>query len=211
MERFLLAATVHVTSMFRDPCVFQTLRTAVLPQFANLPLLRVWTAGCASGEEAYSVAILLVETGLYDRSLIYATDASEVVIASARAGSFPLAAMRDFTTNYLRAGGERSFSEYYRTDRDRAVFDPALKANIVFGRHNLVTDSSLNEFHLVFCRNVMIYFNDDLSARVHRLIYNSLPLGGYFALGSKESIRFTPFASCYEEISRRDRIYRKTR
>jgi chemotaxis protein methyltransferase CheR len=155
------------------------------------------------------MAILLEEEGLYERARIYATDINEVVLQRAKSGIFPLDRMQEYTENYIRAGGTRSFSEYYTAKYDAALFDPALTRNVVFSQHNLVTDHSFSEFHVILCRNVMIYFDRELQERVHGLFCDSLERFGILALGHKESIAFTGFASRYESIDAEERIYRK--
>jgi chemotaxis protein methyltransferase CheR len=209
MERFLLKVTVNVTTMFRDPSFYRALRTLVLPCLRAQPFLRIWHVGCATGEEVYSMAILLHEEGLLPRCRIYGTDMNEAVLDRAKAGIFPLASVQEYTGNYLRAGGTASFSEYYTARYDSVIFQRALGKNIVFAQHNLVTDSSFNEFHLILCRNVLIYFNNALTARVHRLLYESLASFGFLGLGAQESIRFTPHETCYEELDRNERLYRR--
>ena len=208
-ERFLTTVTVHVTTMFRDPEFYSALRDKVVPRLRTLPFVRVWHAGCCTGEEVYSTAILLHEEGLYDRSRIYATDMNVDVLTRAQAGIYPLARATEYETNYREAGGKASFADYYTDRYDHLIFSRRLKTRIVFSQHNLVTDGAFNEFHLIMCRNVMIYFNRGLSERVHQLLYESLSQGGFLGLGSRETIRFTPQATCYEEVDRKRRIYRK--
>ena len=207
--RLVTGLTIHVTAMFRDPAFYRLVRHEVVPVLRTYPFLRFWVAGCSTGEEVYSLAILLQEEGLYPRCRIYATDLNETVLGKAREGIFPLAAMQEYTRNYQRAEGARSFADYYTADNDFAILRPELRANIVFAAHNLVGDSSFNEFHGIFCRNVMIYFNRTLQERVHRLFYESLLTYGYLGLGRSESIRFTPHASAFEEVSEREKLYRK--
>ena len=209
MERLLLSLSVNVTAMFRDPSFYLTFRTKVIPLLRTYPFIRLWLAGCSTGEEAYSMAILLHEEGLYERCRIYATDMNDVVLAKASAGIYPLDKMQEYTANYLRAGGTRSFSEYYTAGYDHAIFHPTLKENIVFAQHNMVTDSSFNEFNAILCRNVLIYFNKKLQERVHTLFYESLVMFGVMGLGSKESLKFTPHEERYEEIVFGERLYRK--
>jgi chemotaxis protein methyltransferase CheR len=168
-------------------------------------------AGCSTGEEVYSLAILLEEEAIYDRTRIYATDINEAVLDRAREGVFPMTKMRDYTQNYIRAGGTRSFSDYYVSAYDAAAFDKSLTRNVVFAQHNLVSDRSFNEFNVVVCRNVMIYFDRALQSRVHDLFYESLARFGILALGHKESINFTSHASQYEEFDADERLYRKVR
>jgi len=209
MERLLLDLSINVTSMFRDPTFYASFRANVVPLLKTWPFLRVWNAGCSSGEETYSLAILLQEEGLLERTRLYATDINEAVLDQARRGVFPLEKMQEYTQNYLRAGGTRAFSEYYLTAYDSAQFQRSLVDNVVFAQHNLASDRSFNEFHAIVCRNVMIYFDRSLQDRVHELFYESLAMFGVLVLGHKESIRFTRFADRYEEIDANERIYRK--
>ncbi len=211
MEQLLLDLSINVTAMFRDPTFYLAFREKVIPLLRTYPFIRVWHAGCSTGEEVYSMAILLEEAGLYDRARIYATDINEVVVHRARTGIFPLERMQEYTENYIRAGGTRSFSEYYTAKYDGALFSPALQRNVVFSQHNLVTDRSFAEFNVILCRNVLIYFDRTLQTRVHGLFYDSLVHLGILALGSKETLRLSEFESCYEELSASDRIYRKVR
>jgi chemotaxis protein methyltransferase CheR len=208
-ERLIATLTIHVTAMFRNPGFHLLLRHQIVPVLRTYPFLRFWVAGCSTGEEVYSLAILLQEEGIYPRCRIYATDLNESVLQKARRGIYPLSAMQEYTRNYQRAGGTRSFAEYYSADNEFAILRPALRENIVFAAHNLVGDASFNEFHGIFCRNVMIYFNRQLQERVHRLFFESLLTYGYLGLGRSETIRFTPHASAYEEISGREKLYRK--
>jgi chemotaxis protein methyltransferase CheR len=207
--RLVTGLTIHVTAMFRDPAFYRLLRHQVVPVLRTYPFLRFWVAGCSTGEEVYSLAILLQEEGLYPRCRIYATDLNDAVLAKAQRGIFPLSAMQEYTRNYQRAEGNRSFADYYTADNDFAILRPELRENIVFAAHNLVGDASFNEFHGIFCRNVMIYFNRALQERVHRLFYESLLTYGYLGLGHSETIRFTPHASAFEEIGAREKLYRK--
>jgi chemotaxis protein methyltransferase CheR len=209
MERFLLAITVHVTTMFRDPSFYGAFRARVVPRLRAYPFLRIWHVGCATGEEVYSMAILLHEEGLYSRCRIYATDMNEAVLNRAKAGIFPLDLVQEYTGNYLRAGGTAAFSEYYTARYGGVIFQRALSDNIVFAQHNLVTDSSFNEFHVILCRNVLIYFNRALTERVHRLLYESLARFGFLGLGNQESLRFTSHETCYEEFDKSARLYRR--
>jgi chemotaxis protein methyltransferase CheR len=209
MERLLLDLSINVTAMFRDPTFYVAFREKVVPLLRTYPFLRVWVAGCSTGEEVYSLSILLQEEGLAERARIYATDINEAVLERARAGVFPLDRMKDYTENYLRAGGKRAFSEYYLAAYDGARFDPSLTENVVFARHNLVQDGSFNEFHVILCRNVMIYFDRALQARVLDLLGGSLATFGILALGHKESIRFTEQEARFEELDPAEKIYRK--
>jgi chemotaxis protein methyltransferase CheR len=197
--------------MFRDPTFHRALRAKAMPLLRTYPFLRIWNAGCSTGEEAYSLAIALHEEGLLERSRIYATDMNEGALAQARDGAFPLERMQDYTANYLRAGGRRSFSEYYVARRSTAVFDPELARNIVFAQHNLVSDRSFNEFHAIICRNVMIYFGRELQQRVHELFLDSLVPLGLLGLGRKETISAPDQAARYETLDAAERLYRRRR
>jgi chemotaxis protein methyltransferase CheR len=211
MERLLLDLSVNVTAMFRDPSFYKEFRERVVPLLRTYPFIRIWHAGCSTGEEVVSMAILLEEEGLYDRARLYATDINDVVLQRARQGIFPLDRMQEYTENYLRAGGTRSFSEYYTAKYDGALFTPTLTRNIVFSQHNLVTDRSFSEFHVIFCRNVLIYFDKTLQNRVHSLFYDSLVMFGVLALGSKESLKFSKYEPCYDKLSVSEKLYRKVR
>lgn len=211
MERLLLGITIHVTAMFRDPAFYAAFRTQVAPLLRTYPFARLWVAGCATGEEAYSLAILLEEEGLYQRCRIYATDLSEAVLNKAQAGIIPLSGMQENTENYLKAGGRRAFSEYYTAEHDHAILRSSLRRNVLFTQHNLVRDASFNEFHVILCRNVLIYFNKALQERVHQLIYESLTAFGVLALGRQESLRFTSHEADYDELNGKERIYRRKR
>jgi chemotaxis protein methyltransferase CheR len=209
MERLLLDLSINVTAMFRDPTFYVAFREKVVPLLRTYPFTRVWVAGCSTGEEVYSLAILLHEAGVYERTRIYATDINDAVLDRARSGVFPLDKMREYTQNYISAGGEQAFSEYYVAKYDGAQFQRSLVENVVFAQHNLVSDRSFNEFNVVVCRNVMIYFDRALQDRVHRLFYDSLINFGVLALGAKESIRFSPFEDRYEELDAAERLYKK--
>jgi chemotaxis protein methyltransferase CheR len=209
MERLLLDLSINVTSMFRDPSFYVAFREKVVPALHTYPFTRIWCAGCSTGEEVYSLAILLQEEGLYDHCRIYATDINENVLATAREGVFPLDKMQQYTQNYVRAGGKREFSEYYLAAYDGARFSRSLAENVVFAQHNLAMDRGFNEFTVILCRNVMIYFDRELQDRVHTLFHDSLEKFGILALGHKESINFTVAASRYEALDADERIYRK--
>ena len=211
LERLLLGLSVHATAMFRDPSFYLTFRKKVVPMLKTYPTVQIWLAGCSTGEEVYSLAILLREERLYDKSRIYATDISHAVLRKARDGIFPMAVMREYTNNYHRAGGTNEFSDYYTARYDSVIFDSSLRRNVVFSEHNLATDSSFNEFQVILCRNVMIYFNKDLQARVHNLLYESLGMFGVFGIGNKESLKFTPRAEFYEDLNTNDKLFRKVR
>ena len=209
LERFLLGLSVNVTAMFRDPSFYQNFRHHVVPLLRTYPFIRIWHAGCSTGEEVYSMAILLEEEGLYNRCRIYATDMNEAVLRKAKAGIFPLTAMQEYTQLYLKAGGKRAFSEYYTAAYDSAIFRTSLKENLVFSQHNLATDGSFNEFNVILCRNVLIYFDLILQTRVHKLLYESLATFGILGLGHQESLKLTPYEDCYEEIEGGEKLYRR--
>ncbi len=211
LERFLLGLSVNVTAMFRDPSFFLAFRSKVVPILRTYPFIRIWHAGCSTGEEVYSIAILLQEEGLYHRCRIYATDMNEMVLRKAKNAIFPLDLMQDYTHLYLKAGGKKSFSEYYVAAYENAIFRSSLKENIVFSQHNLVTDGSFNEFNVIFCRNVLIYFNQTLQERVHNLLYESLCTFGVLGLGNQESLKFTPHEKDYEELESHEKLYRRIR
>ena len=211
MEKLLLDLSINVTAMYRDPGFYQAFREHVVPLLRTYPFIRIWHAGCSTGEEVYSMAILLREEGLYDRARIYATDINEVVLQRAKAGIFPLERMQEYTDNYMRAGGKRSFSEYYTAKYGGALFDQSLTKNVVFSQHNLVTDRSFSEFNVILCRNVLIYFDKTLQAKVHGLFYDSLSMFGVLVLGSKETLRLMSHEDCYQQIAPPEKIFRKVR
>jgi chemotaxis protein methyltransferase CheR len=209
MHRLLLDLSINVTAMFRDPSFHLAFREKVVPLLRTYPFTRIWLAGCSTGEEVYSLAILLEEESLYDRCRIYATDINEEVLERARLGVFPLSKMQDYTRNYIGAGGKRSFSDYYVSAYDGAAFDRSLMRNVVFAQHNLASDRSFNEFHAIVCRNVMIYFERSLQERVFALFDDSLTRLGVLALGHKESLRTSAHRDRYEELDTAERLYRK--
>ncbi|MFH0774404.1 MAG: protein-glutamate O-methyltransferase CheR [bacterium] len=211
MKRLLNTLTISVTAMFRDPAFYLSFRQKVVPWLRTYPFIRIWVAGCATGEEVYSLAILLQEEGLNERVKIYATDMNEDVLKSAKEGIYPLSLMKDYTANYQKAGGISSFSEYYTAKYDHAIFNKSLQKHIVWAHHNLVTDASFNEFNVILCHNVMIYFNQQLQEHVHKLLYDSLIPFGILCLGTKESIRFTPYEECYEAMDDRQKVFRKVK
>ncbi len=211
MARLLADMSVNVSGMFRDPTFFAALRREVVPILRTYPFVRIWHAGCASGEEVYALAILLEEEGLYDRARIYATDMNVDVLDKARRGIFPLARMREYTSSYLAAGGTRSFSEYYTANYDGALFDPRLRRNVLFAHHNLATDGPFSEFNLILCRNVLIYFARPLKERVLSLFESSFAPFGILCLGRRESLRFTSADAAYEALDESERIYRRRR
>lgn len=209
MERFIETISVHVTSMFRDPAFYRALRREVVPILRTYPFVRAWVAGCSTGEEVYSLAILLEEEGLYDRCRLYATDMSNALLRRAARGIIPLPRMRENTRNYQAADGQRDFSWYYTADDENAVLREDLRRNIVFSQHNLVSDGTFNEFNIVFCRNVLIYFDGTLRKRVYELLYGSLCHFGVLGLGRKETLEYSPFRDRFEVLDEDARLYRK--
>lgn len=209
MEKLYYDFSINVTEMFRDPSFFRVLRSKILPQLKDLPSIRIWHAGCSTGEEPYSMAILLREEGLIHKTTIYATDINDKVLEKAKEGRFPLKKMKSYTSNYVQSGGINDFSEYYTLSKEEASFDPSLSQNMVFAQHNLATDGSFNEFHLIICRNVLIYFDKVLQSRVHQLFYNSLSPEGYLGLGNREGLSFTKVERLYRTIDIEDKIYQK--
>jgi chemotaxis protein methyltransferase CheR len=209
MDRFVLGLSVNVSTMFRDAGFFRAMRTHVFPLLRTRPYIRIWQAGCSMGEEVYSVAIMLAEDGLIGRCRIYATDINEAALQKARQGIYPLEWMQRCTQNYIQAGGTRSFSEYYTAAYDHAIFTPALREHVVFAKHDLVTDGPFNEFSLILCRNVLIYFNRRLQDRVHRLLYDSLANAGVLGVGAKETLTLTALEDHYEQLAAPHRLYRR--
>ncbi len=210
-RKFLESLSVSTTAMFRDPEVYKLMRTEVLPALKDHQLLRAWSVGCSTGEEVYSLAILLEEERLLNHARIYATDMNESNLRRSREGIYPMRLMRDYTLNYLASGGCEDFSSYFSTAYDRIVFNDKLKRHLVFAHHNLVSDRSFNEFGLILCRNVLIYFNGALQDRVLRLLDDSLAVGGFLVLGEKESLRASTIGGGYEQIARPFKVYRKFR
>jgi chemotaxis protein methyltransferase CheR len=211
LEKLVAAFSINVSAMFRDPSFYRALRDKLVPIMRTYPFVRIWHAGCSTGEEVYSTAILLHETGLYERCRIYATDFNETVLRKAREGIFPLTAMKAYTANYIQAGGTSAFSEYYTAQYDSAIFRPWLRKNLVFAQHNLAMDTSFNELHVIICRNVMIYFNRTLQNRVVDLFSESLVRLGFLCLGNKESLKGTHGEAAYDVVDADERIYRKVR
>lgn len=208
LNRFVEEITVNMTEMFRDPSFYRTLRQSVCPLLATYPLIRIWHAGCSTGEEVYSMAILLQEEGLLHKSVLYATDLNPDVLERARSGIFPLSGMRRYSENYQLSGGKRPFSSYYSAKYDHAKFAEDLKEKMVFATHNLVSDKSFNEFQLILCRNVLIYFDKGLQDSVFQLFDASLEPLGFLALGSKETLRFSSVAPRYRQQDK-EKIWRK--
>ena len=205
LDRLML----RVTTMFRDPSFFRAFRERVVPLLRTYPHPRLWVAGCSTGQEAYSLAILLREEGMYDRCRIYATDINEAVLEEARVGALPLAALEEYERNYQAAGGVRVLSDYYTRGKTSAIIDPAVLDRIAVFRHDLVRDASFNEFHVICCRNVLMYFDDALRYRVHKLFFDSLVRLGFLGLGQSESLHLSRHESHYEPLAPRQRLYRK--
>lgn len=201
--------SITVTEMFRDPAFYRSLREKVIPILKTYPFIKIWHAGCATGEEAYSMAILLQEEGLYDRTTIYATDFNQLALNRAKEGIFSNKMIKEYTTNYQLSGGKESFSSYYTSNYDNVIMNQSLKKNIVWANHNLVTDSVFAEVNLILCRNVLIYFDKNLQNKVQSLFYNSLINGGVLCLGSKESLRFSDLYEEYIELDTKQRIFKK--
>jgi chemotaxis protein methyltransferase CheR len=208
-ETVLQDLSINVTEMFRDPSFYMVLRKEVLGFLKKRPFLKIWHAGCATGEEVYSMSILLQEVGLVENVQIYATDISQEAIGQAQKGIYPIDKMSGYTTNYQKAGGAASFADYYTARYDFAIMRNSLKKNVLFSVHNLVTDSTFGEMDMIVCRNVLIYFSRELQNRVFDLFRDSLRPGGLLCLGSKESIRFSEHSDEFEDFNKRQKIYRK--
>ena len=206
--RFIEQITVNVTEMFRDPEFYLALRREVLPVLSTYPFIRIWHAGCSTGEEVYSMAILLKEANLLHKSILYATDINPKVVQQAAAGIFQLAHMKQYSENYIRSGGLCDFSTYYTAGNNKVMFDQSFKKHMVFSTHNLAAESSFNEFQLIVCRNVLIYFDRDLQARVLNLFNESLERLGFIALGSKELLRLAPPNAVFKQVAT-EKIWRK--
>lgn len=209
-EQFVQDITVNVTEMFRDPAFYKSLRKNVIKRLATYPFIKIWIAGCSTGEEVYSMAILLREEGLLERSVIYATDINQKALQKAKDGISPIDYMKSYTENYLKGGGLNSFSDYYKAKYNSVLWDKTLRDNIVFSVHNLAVDRSFNEFQLILCRNVLIYFNQGLQNKVICLFHESLCPLGFLALGNKESLLFSEQRKNFEEIDRKERIFMRT-
>lgn len=209
LSTLLRLLTVHTSAMFRDPQFFLLLREQVMPVLRTYPFLRIWIAGCSTGEEVYSLSILLHEEGLANRCRIYATDVSDTILQRAQNGIFPLSAMQEYSRNYQESGGKMPFSDYFTADADWVVFRRSLRDNVVFGTHNLTSDASFNEFHLILCRNVLIYFRRELQERVHKLFHDSLINFGFLGLGRSETVRFTGLKDSYDGVGGSEKLFRK--
>lgn len=207
----LLDLSINVTEMFRDPWFYKEVRQLIVPHLKTYPFIKVWHAGCSAGQEVYSMAILLEEEGMKERTQIYATDFNELILAKAKRGIYPLDVVRQYTANYIQSGGRESFSDYYTADDRHVILDGGLRKRILFSSHNLATDGVFGEMNIIFCRNVLIYFNKELQERVLELFCDSLCPGGFLCLGSKESLKFSRLVDKFEVVGAREKIYRKKR
>ncbi|MES2760652.1 MAG: protein-glutamate O-methyltransferase CheR [Bacteroidota bacterium] len=210
IKRFIEEITVNVTEMFRDSSFYKALRTDILPILGTHPFIRIWHAGCSTGEEVYSMAILLHEAGLLNKSLIYATDINPGVLEKAKSGIFPIGNMKSYSENYIGSGGIQDFSSYYTANYEGGKFNKELRDKMIFSTHNLVSDSSFNEFHLIVCRNVLIYFDKELQERVFKLFDGSMGKLAYLALGSKETIKFSDIQEKFNQVGK-EKIWRKVK
>ncbi len=201
--------SITVTEMFRDAEFYRAIRQSVVPILKTYSFVKIWHAGCSTGQEAYSMAILLQEEGLYERTTMYATDFNQRALDQAREGIYANEQMKEYTANYQRSGGREAFSDYYTSNYNMAIMEASLKKNIVWAHHNLVTDSVFAEVHMIMCRNVLIYFNSDLQSKVQHLFRDSLTHGGILCLGSKESLRFSGLAEEYIELDKVQKIFKK--
>jgi chemotaxis protein methyltransferase CheR len=202
--------TIPVSEMFRDPGHFLALREEVVPHLKTWPSIKIWIAGCSTGEEVYSMAILLREEGLLERTIIYATDINPSSLEKAKQGIYSMQNMREYTENYQKAGGRRAFSDYYTAAYGNAIIDSSLRENVTFADHSLATDSVFSETQLISCRNVLIYFNKTLQDRAFGLFHDSLCHRGFLVLGSKETLDFSAYANRFDALVKPERIYRKS-
>ncbi len=209
LESLIYNLSITVTEMYRDPFVYKAIRDKVVDILKTYPFVKVWHAGCATGEEVYSMAILLKEEGLYDCAQIYATDFNDEALEKSKKGIYPVESVKEYTVNYQKSGGKESFSKYYHSKYDSVIVNQDLKKNIVFANHNLVSDSVFGEIHFIMCRNVLIYFDQTLQNRVLKLFYDSLVNQGILCLGTKESIQFSDFQEHFKAVNKKARIYQK--
>jgi len=209
LDLLLRDLSINVTEMFRNPAFFLSLRQTILPQLMAYEPVKIWHAGCATGEEVYSMAILLAELGLTPRCRLYATDFNAAIVAQAKKGVFPLSKMRDYTRHYQASGGQASFSDYYHAQYDNAVMSASLKNRVLFSYHDLTHDGSIGMMQMILCRNVLIYFNRDLQTHILRMFYESLEVGGYLCLGAAEDLRGSPLMSGFKSVDQTLRIYQK--
>lgn len=208
-EEILKDFSINVTEMFRDPCFYKAFRSEVVPILKTYPFIKIWHAGCSTGEEVYSMAILLKEEGLLERTQLYATDFNSKVLEVAKEGIYSFEEMKEYTLSYQQAGGLASFSDYYVAKYDSAILNQALKKRIIFAEHNLVTDGVFGEMHVIVCRNVLIYFESQLQSKVVRLFHDSLVNGGFLCLGSKETLKYTDSIEGFSALMEEQKIYRK--
>jgi chemotaxis protein methyltransferase CheR len=208
-ETLLMDLSINVTEMFRDPFFYLAIRKKIIPHLKKYSFIKVWHAGCASGEEVYSMAILLKEERLLEKTQIYATDFNALVLKKAKDGIYPIDLIKEYTSNYQKSGGVNSFADYYNAHYDSVILNPSLKDRIVFADHNLVTDGVFGEMNLILCRNVLIYFTKKLQNRVVKLFLDSLAPGGFLCLGSKESLQFTEYAGQFKEFAAKEKIYQR--
>lgn len=212
LQKLLIDLSINVTEMFRDPWVYAKIRKAVVPHLKTYPFVRSWHAGCSTGQEVYSMCILLHEEELSAKRVqVYATDFNDLVLDKARAAIYPIEVVREYTANYQKSGGLASFAEYYTADYESVKITAPLRDRVLFSAHNLATDGVFAEMNIIFCRNVLIYFNKELQNKVMKLFYDSLCPGGFLCLGPKESLRFTEYADKFDIIGDKERIYRKKR
>ncbi len=209
-ETLLLDLSINVTEMFRDPSFYRSIREQVVPELKTYPFIKIWHAGCSTGEEIYSMAIVLQEEGILDRCQIYATDFNARALEKAKAGIYSMKHVQQHTQNYQKSGGQASFADYYTAQYDSVIMNESLKKKIVFADHNLVTDGVFGEINMIFCRNVLIYFNKELQTRVINLFLESLCPGGLLCLGSKESLRFTDTNQKFISLDEQEKIFRKS-
>ena len=207
----LLDLSINVTEMFRDPQFYKEVRSEIVPFLQTYPFIKLWHAGCSAGQEVYSTAILLEEEGLLPRLQIYATDFNEKILDKAKDGIYPIENIKSYTENYQQAGGKFSFADYYTAQYDFVLIKQSLREKILFSFHNLVTDGVFGEMNVIFCRNVLIYFNRELQNKVLKLFYDSLVPGGFLCLGTKETLKFSEVENYFEIVSPREKIYRKKR
>ncbi|HBG19052.1 MAG TPA: chemotaxis protein CheR [Desulfobulbaceae bacterium] len=212
LQQLLLDLSINITEMFRDPWVYAKIRKAVVPHLKTYPFIRSWHAGCSTGQEVYSMCILFHEEEVSGKRIqIYATDFNDLVLDQARQAIFPIEVVKEYTANYQKAGGLSSFAEYYTADYESVKINPPLRDRVLFSAHNLATDGVFAEMNIIFCRNVLIYFNKELQNKVMKLFYDSLCPGGFLCLGPKESLRFTDYADKFDIVGEKEKIYRKKR
>jgi len=209
VQALLQDFSITFSAMFRDASFYQAVREHIFPVLRTFPAIKIWHAGCAAGEEIYSLAILLKEEGLYDQATIYATDFNKTILQQAKSGIFSISNQQKYTDNYNQVGGRAALSDYYTTTPGSIIMDPALRANVTFKYHNLVSDETFDEMNLIFCRNVMVYFNERLQYRVFRLFYQSLIPEGFLCLGSDEHLRFSLYDDYFDTVIREERVYKR--